>query len=112
MIGATAKYFRKQYKQTGRPDDRIAEVEASYESPHGRIEVLSVLKGGTWTYSATVPANTTATFLLPAEGGTFTVNGKEESTLNNCDGIVCLGRENGAVRFESSCGTFRFVRRA
>lgn len=61
---------------------------------------------------ATVPANTTATFLLPAEGGTFTVNGKEESALNNCDGIVCLGRENGAVRFESSCGVFRFVRRA
>lgn len=112
MIGATAKYFRKQHKQTARPAVRIAEVEASYESPHGRIEVLSVLKGKTWTFGTTVPANTTATFLLPAEGGTFTVNGKEESALKNCDGIVCLGRENGAVRLEASCGVFRFVRRA
>ena len=70
------------------------------------------MKGETWTFGATVPANTTATFLLPAEGGTFTVNGKEESALKNCDGIVCLGRENGAVRLEASCGVFRFVRRA
>ena len=52
-----------------RPDKRIPSVKAAYESPYGKIEsAWEYAADGTWHWRYTIPANTTATVVLP-DGG-------------------------------------------
>ncbi len=48
-----------------RPDHRLSFVRASFESIRGRIQSHWTLNGGQFTLRVTVPANTTATVILP-----------------------------------------------
>ncbi|MGI4787361.1 MAG: family 78 glycoside hydrolase catalytic domain [Janthinobacterium lividum] len=48
-----------------RPNHRLTSVNASFESIRGRIESAWKLDGGTFHWSVSVPANTTATATLP-----------------------------------------------
>ena len=57
-------------------DTRLSHIKSSYESAYGLIQTETTVTEGGWTYTATVPANTTATAKLPAEGKVLTVNGK------------------------------------
>ena len=48
-----------------RPDRRLSFVRASFESIRGRIESHWTLNGDQFTLRVTIPANTTATIVLP-----------------------------------------------
>jgi len=89
----------------------LPQVKASYESVYGLISVESKLDGDTWTYSATTPANTTATVKIPiAEGKAVTVNGKTLSALTlETDGIIHTGTANGIAQFKAVSGSFTFT---
>lgn len=94
------------------PTMKVPSVNATYESVYGLIKAKSFFEEENWNYIVTVPANTTATFVLPvAEGRTFTVNGKTLESLSlDTDGIKYLGVIDGNARFETVAGTFNFKR--
>ena len=92
-----------------RPDPRVQEVCAAYRTPYGLVK-SSWTYGpkGTWDYTATVPANTTALLLLPCDDAArLSVDGKKatEVTPQN-DSLTFLGVENGFARFDALSGTF------
>lgn len=91
-------------------DASLSCVKATYESAYGLIETESVVSGTTWTYKATIPANTTATVKLPIGSKSLTVNGKALSVLTlETDGIVYTGTDNGIAAFDAVAGSFTFV---
>ena len=47
------------------PDSRVGKVDASYDSPYGVIRSAWSYGGEGWTWTFTIPANTTATVKLP-----------------------------------------------
>ncbi|MFP7159806.1 alpha-L-rhamnosidase C-terminal domain-containing protein, partial [Priestia aryabhattai] len=47
--------------------NRISWLDASYDSVYGKIKSKWNVQNGTFKYQATVPANTTATVILPAK---------------------------------------------
>jgi alpha-L-rhamnosidase len=49
------------------PNGQITEAKGHYDSMYGRIYSAWKSQQNTWTYSATVPANSTATLYLPAK---------------------------------------------
>ncbi len=62
--------FRHFFLQP-QPDKRVGSVKASYDSASGRIEsAWEYGSDGKWRWTYTVPANTTATVILP-DGRTF-----------------------------------------
>lgn len=87
----------------------ITHAEGYYDSMYGRIE-------SSWqhekdapvvTYAFTVPANTTATLLLPASSkGQVTESGKP---LQKSQGIKYLGTEKGCQKMELQSGKYHFT---
>lgn len=61
------------------PDERISDVEASYESVRGKISVRSHIADGKWTYSAELPEGVPAFLRLPAGAKNVLLNGKPVS---------------------------------
>ena len=47
------------------PDRRVGKVDASYDSPYGTVRSKWFYCGDEWTWTFTIPANTTATVKLP-----------------------------------------------
>jgi alpha-L-rhamnosidase len=63
------------------PNGQITEAKGHYDSMYGRIYSAWKSQQNTWTYSATVPANSTATLYLPAKSiAQISENGKSLST--------------------------------
>lgn len=90
------------------PDERIAEVKASYDCAYGTVMAESVIKDGKWTYKITLPANTSAEIRLPVSD--VKVNGKERNQLKtDADGITYRKKENGVLIFKAVSGTFEFT---
>ncbi|MCR5791770.1 MAG: family 78 glycoside hydrolase catalytic domain [Lachnospiraceae bacterium] len=88
---------------------RITEVKGSYDSAYGKIKAAWKQEGGQFTYSATVPANTTATISVPLDTKqSLLVNNKEVTALTTEDGIVYDKTEDGYAVFEAVAGTFTF----
>src|SRR5574344_131108 len=80
-------------------------LEGSYESNYGTIRSFWTASRGVMTsYSATIPANTSATIYLPIE--------KEAKSFGECPGcrftgrVIHLGHET--ARYEVVCGTYAF----
>ncbi len=101
----------KKLLMTPHADTRIGSVKATYESAYGKIAVESTCDDTSWTYTFTIPANTTAELQIPVDvySGSLTVNGKAADTLTEADGIVLAGIENGIATFEVVAGTFTVV---
>lgn len=62
------------------PDKRMGKVNATFKSPYGPIKsAWNYAKDGKWTWTFTIPANTTATVKVPGEAakeyvaGTYTI---------------------------------------
>ncbi|MBR6769266.1 MAG: family 78 glycoside hydrolase catalytic domain [Clostridia bacterium] len=86
------------------PDSRLA-FEASYDSAYGTIKAKSSYEGDAWTYSFTIPANTTATVSLPVKNAT--INGKVLNALTmKEDGIALVSFENGVATLSAVAGSF------
>jgi alpha-L-rhamnosidase len=83
-------------------------VKASYKSPHGTIvsEWQRSDATGETTFTATIPANTTATVLLP----TSALNSAVTSSTPSDNAVKFLKVEGGYTIYElTAAGTFSFT---
>jgi hypothetical protein len=91
------------------PDRSIPAVNASYQSVYGIIVSNMHYEENRWIYQVTIPANTTATILLPTENlYSLVINGGTEYA--NVPGLVM--REYDTTRklvtFEVQAGSYEF----
>lgn len=92
------------------PDEsgKLTFTDASYDSAYGRIESNWDTTGGGLSYSAVIPANTSATLYLPA-----TANAAENITTDAAEYVTCSGTElhNGieTAKFELLPGGYDFT---
>src|SRR5665647_2521083 len=89
------------------PTGQMTFAKGYYDSMYGRIESRWRLENGNLIYSATVPANTTATLYLPAssEKG-ITESGK---TITTAKGVKFIKYVNGKAIFELQSGSYNFI---
>lgn len=76
---------------------------------YGVIKAASAFTDTTWTYTFTLPANTTGTLTIPANAADITVNGKAASELTAADGITVSTSADGSTVFLVVCGSFTVV---
>jgi alpha-L-rhamnosidase len=88
-----------------RPDNRIASVSGSYNSPYGRISThWSTGAGKPFILSMTIPANMTALVYLPtAAGSRVTENGAPLGSS-----ITQAGQERGDLIYQVPAGRYQF----
>ena len=77
-----------------------------YDSMYGRIESAWTLDGDRLSYSATVPANATATLRLPARSAEGVTEGGRPAA--QADGVELVGFETGTAVFELQPGRYAF----
>ncbi|HRH41105.1 MAG TPA: family 78 glycoside hydrolase catalytic domain [Pyrinomonadaceae bacterium] len=89
------------------PTGKMTWAKGFYDSMYGRINSSWKVENGNLTYSATVPANTTATLYLPTiSGNSVKENGK---TISDKNGIRFLKYENGKAIYELLSGNYTFT---
>ncbi len=89
------------------PTGQMTSAEGHYDSLYGRIRSAWKTAGKTLTYTATVPANTTATLFLPAASpASVKESGK---TVETSTGVKFLRHENGKAVYTLQSGTYSFV---
>jgi len=88
--------------------ERITSAEATYKSYYGDIKSAWVMKSdGNLAYTATVPANTTATLYLPLKGEKDVVY-EGTKPAKNAKGVKFVKRENGKEVYELTSGSYSF----
>jgi alpha-L-rhamnosidase len=86
--------------------DSVDWVKCHYDSPHGRIASNWKREGGKLTMEVTIPANTTATVLVPAkDAGGVTESAKP---AGEAEGVKFLRFENNAAVYAVGSGTYQF----
>jgi alpha-L-rhamnosidase len=90
-----------------RPTQEVSWCKASYDSIRGKIVSNWLCDGGKFTLDATVPANSTATLVIP----TAAPGGVKESgrPAGQADGVVQLGIEPNAVIYQVGSGVYHFT---
>jgi len=91
-------------------DPSLPTVNAKFNSPYGEIVSDMNYNAGVWNFKTTIPANTTATIILPVENmETLMVNGKaaDEVTILT-DGISFTNFADGKATFNAVAGSFEF----
>lgn len=90
------------------PGGGLTEVKGSYESIYGKITSHWTITDTGMEYSATVPANTTATVYLPIsdENDVVLESGRE---IAKAEGVTYKGSENGRAIYEVVSGSYRFT---
>jgi alpha-L-rhamnosidase len=85
----------------------LKQVDASLATCYGKIASAWRVDGNTLTWDLTVPANTTATVILPATGlGTVRESGRP---VESQPGITQPAVEKGLFRCEVASGRYRFT---
>jgi hypothetical protein len=88
--------------------DRITSVDAKYNSYYGDIKSAWVLRAdGNLSYTATVPANTTATLYLPLAATTDVVY-EGDVPAEKAEGVTFVKTENGKAVYELKSGIYSF----
>lgn len=82
------------------PSGEMKWAEGYYDSMYGKIYSKWELEGDQLTYTATVPANTSATLYLPA---------KSENDVIDANGCELLKFENGKAVYTLKSGKYSFV---
>lgn len=83
-------------------------ARGSYDSVSGTIKSNWKLSAdGTFTYTCTVPANTTATVMLPAESDSIITEGGKTIASDNAD-IAYVGYTDGRACYEVTSGVYEF----
>jgi alpha-L-rhamnosidase len=87
-------------------EKRITSSKGSYDSLYGEIKGSWKVKNGTFTYNATVPANTTATVYIP----TNNVNTVKESgsPIKKAKGVKFVEIKDGKAVYELESGSYEF----
>jgi alpha-L-rhamnosidase len=89
------------------PTGVMTSAEGYYDSMYGRIASAWKVDGRTFTYRATVPANTTATLYLPAgEPKTVKESGKDAGAAI---GVALVEYKNGRAVYSLKSGTYEFT---
>lgn len=88
------------------PTGEMTWAKGQYDSMYGRIESAWSVEAGTFTYKATVPANTTATVYIP----TINSNTVMESgqTAAQAKGVKFVEVKNGKAIYELGSGSYEF----
>ncbi len=92
------------------PGGDLTYLNSSYDSFYGKITSNWNIANETFTYNATIPANTTAKVLLPTDNlAGVKVNGLPYSDYaDGKDGVTYIGFENGRAVFEIVSGSYKF----
>lgn len=85
-------------------ENRISWVNGSYDSVYGEIKSNWKVKNGTFKYQVTVPANTSATLVIPANDVNEVTEGGV--SLSKAKGIKVIEVKDGKVYCEVSSGTY------
>lgn len=91
------------------PARRINDVDASFASNYGSIKsAWKTAEDGTYTYTVTIPANTTATLTLPASSENMNLyEGTEKA--DTAEGITDYEMTDGRISMNLGSGTYRFT---
>ena len=89
------------------PDKVMTFAKGYYDSMYGRIESGWRMDKGNLIYSATVPANTTATLFLPALSEKGITESGKVSTMSK--GVRFIKYEKGKAIFELKSGSYEFM---
>jgi len=89
------------------PTGQMTFAKGHYDSMYGRIESGWKLEKGILTYSATIPANTTATLYLPASSEKKVTESGKAATM--AKGIRFIKYENGKSVYELKSGNYEFT---
>ena len=88
--------------------ERITSAEATYHSYYGEIKSAWVMRSdGNLAYTATVPANTTATLYLPLKSEKDVVY-EGTKPAKNSKGVKFVKIENGKAVYELQSGSYSF----
>jgi len=82
-------------------------VKASHESPFGKIVSDWRRDGDRFTWSVSIPVNTTATVYVPAQDATSVT--ESDKSVSEALGITYLRSEAGAAVYEIGSGNYHFV---
>lgn len=88
-------------------DKQITWVKGSYDSVRGVIRSEWELNGDRFTYSVTIPANTTAKLYLPADREQPVLEGGR--TIQKAEGIKFADYTNGRAIYELEAGSYTFT---
>ena len=98
----------KHFTIAPNPSTQLNQFKAEYESVYGRIVSDWALNGEAYTLNVTVPANTTATVVVPSElESALTVDGQAATAA--VEGVKYVGTENGKATFEVESGSYAFT---
>jgi len=86
------------------PSGQMTWARGYYDSPYGRINSSWKMDKGMFTYTATVPANTTATLYLPAASAKSVM----ESDKPIDQGIKLIRFDGGKAVYELKSGSYSF----
>lgn len=88
------------------PDQVMTYAKGSYDSMYGKISSAWEVKNQTFSYSVTVPANTTATVYIP----THNVNAVKEGNqpVKKAKGVTFVEYKNGKAVYELESGSYDF----
>jgi alpha-L-rhamnosidase len=91
------------------PDETpISWVRAHYDSINGRIASAWNLEGGRFTLDVTIPANTTASIVLPGATSERTTESGSPLVVGGA-GIRSVAAGENDLKVEVTAGTYRFV---
>jgi len=89
------------------PTGEMTWAEGYYDSMYGRIGSGWKVNGGTMTYKATVPANTTAKLFLPTSSEKTVKEGGKDT--GKAKGVTFVKYENGKAVYELKSGSYEFT---
>jgi alpha-L-rhamnosidase len=88
------------------PTGKMTWAKGYYDSPYGRISSSWKLDGKVLSYTASVPANTTATLYLPATDLTSVTEGGKR--ISNTGGIKFIKFDGKNAVYELKAGSYNF----
>ena len=89
------------------PGGKLTSAHVAYDSIRGRIESRWAFKEGRFELDATIPANTTATIVLPAKAGAKVT--ESEQPVEKVEGIRVVGAAGDHTRLAVGSGRYRFA---
>lgn len=89
-----------------RPGGGLTNAEASIETLYGKVAAGWSMKGDTFVYTLSVPANTTATVVLPGAAGKTVSAGKDP--LERISQVSSITRNGNDLQFTVGSGNYEF----
>ena len=89
------------------PVGDLTSVQASFNSPYGKIASDWHTIGGRFMWNVTVPPNATATVYVPARDQALVIEGGHPASAAR--GVKYLRSETGAAVYEIGSGSYRFA---